>query len=89
MQRLTANVRTHTGKTRHGIGTMVDGVPTMSKQFSNAARVEIEERNEGYFLMRFTEQAEFAGDTWHQTLEEAKGQAHFEYAIEEDDWEVL
>lgn len=89
MLRLTANVRTCTGKTRHGVGSIFDGVPVMSEQLPNAARAEIEEGNEGYFLLRFTESSEFAGDTWHQTLDEAKRQAHFEYAIQDDDWKVL
>lgn len=46
-------------------------------------------RREGYFLIRFTADGRYAGDTWHQTIEEAKRQAEFEYGITEDAWEAV
>jgi hypothetical protein len=33
----------------------------------------------GYLLYRYTREGEFAGDTWHLTLDEAKEQAEFEF----------
>lgn len=40
------------------------------------------ERDEGHFLYRYARDGEFAGDTWHQSLEEAKGQANWEYGLQ-------
>ena len=39
----------------------------------------IEETTEGAYLLRYSIEAEFAGDTWHQSVTEAKDQAAFEY----------
>lgn len=40
----------------------------------------IEERADGVFLDRYTENGAPAGDTWHTTVEAAKEQAKAEYA---------
>jgi hypothetical protein len=51
-------------------------------------RVEI--RPEGpdgpFFLVRYTAAGEFCGDTWHETWDEALGQAKFEYGLTENDF---
>jgi hypothetical protein len=39
----------------------------------------IEERPDGIFLFGYTASGEFAGDTWHQTIDDAKAQATFWY----------
>ena len=39
----------------------------------------IDERSEGFYLIRFTDDGAFCGDTWHPTAEEARGQAEFEF----------
>ncbi len=41
------------------------------------------------FLFRFTETGEYAGDTWHQSIEEAKKQADFEYGVAKDSWQRI
>lgn len=33
----------------------------------------------GFLLYRYTQDGQFAGDTWHMTLDEAKDQADFEF----------
>jgi len=48
--------------------------------------VEIKADASGFFLLRFNSQGVFSGDTWHQSVEEAKAQARFEYEIAEHDW---
>ncbi len=40
-------------------------------------------------LYRYTAQGEFAGDTWHQTLEDAKAQAAAEYGEALSDWQDI
>jgi hypothetical protein len=44
---------------------------------------------EGFFLYRYTSQGLFAGDTWHETLEDAKHQAHFEFGDFISDWQEI
>lgn len=46
----------------------------------------IEERQDGYFLIRCSGLGEFAGDTWHATFDEATDQAQFEFDTRQDDW---
>jgi hypothetical protein len=41
--------------------------------------VAILQSDEGYFVERYTETREFAGDTWHQTRADAEGQVDWEY----------
>lgn len=38
-----------------------------------------EERVSGVFLFRFTRDRQYAGDTWHKGIEDAKRQAEYEY----------
>jgi hypothetical protein len=46
----------------------------------------IEARADGVFLERFTVNSAFGGDTWHETVEDAKRQAVFEYAEAVGEW---
>lgn len=39
----------------------------------------IESKKEGTFLTRYGPDGVFAGDTWHQCVEDAMGQAEYEY----------
>jgi hypothetical protein len=39
-----------------------------------------------FLLIRYLRNGDFAGDTWHQTLEEAKRQAEYEFGTSEADW---
>jgi len=40
----------------------------------------IEEKPDGIFLVRFNSDGRCVGDTWHQTIEDAKHQANSEYS---------
>jgi hypothetical protein len=39
----------------------------------------IDEKPDGFYLIRLTDDGTFCGDTWHLTAEEARGQAAFEF----------
>jgi len=68
-------------KTRHLVGLppeLTGGVDT-GYPLPRAEVVVLETRPEGVFLVRFTRDGEFAGDTWHPTADEAHGQADFEF----------
>lgn len=46
----------------------------------------IEAREDGFFLFRFTRAGDFAGDTWHLSLDDAKHQAGFEFGDDFGEW---
>lgn len=49
------------------------------KEFPLAEIIVIEEMPEGIFLIRYTKEGTFCGDTWHKTIGDAKRQANYEY----------
>jgi hypothetical protein len=51
--------------------------------------VALAQTDDGYFLERYTETREFAGDTWHPTRAEAVGQAEWEYGERVAGWVIL
>lgn len=51
-----------------------------------AARAEIFQDESGFFLFRYTAKEKFAGDTWHETVKDAKAQALAELSILAEDW---
>jgi hypothetical protein len=59
----------------------------MTRLFFNVgvAVLVIEQTAEGFFLYTFRPNA-LASDTWHQTLEEAKDQANYEWPGMRIDW---
>jgi len=84
--RLRANIRRMTGATRHIIhGRESEDIA------SQIAWVEIEpaDADGNFFLFYFTAAGTFLTDTWHQSLEDAKEQARFEFEIEDADWQEV
>lgn len=71
----------HTRQTRHVLGSAVLG---------RAAGIAICQSTEGksasYFLFGCDEQWKVLSDTWHETLEDAKHQAEFEYEGSSKTW---
>lgn len=84
--KLKARVRRVTGRTVHSVGSIIDGQPVSVESMPPAYWVELIEEDGHYFMYRLTESGEFAGDTWHETLQAAKAQAKSEYEIQESDW---
>jgi hypothetical protein len=39
----------------------------------------IDEKPDGFYLVRLTSDGHFCGDTWHLTADDARGQAQFEF----------
>jgi hypothetical protein len=46
----------------------------------------IEQESDGFLLLRYSKRGEYAGDTWHDELEDAKTQAEFEYPNSVGGW---
>lgn len=86
---LQADVRQVTERTKRSLGLIIEGVPVPIEKISPPAWVEIESDPEGFFLLRFNSKGECIADTWHESLEAAKKQAHFEFNIVEKDWKNL
>ena len=42
--------------------------------------------NEGYYLLYLDKFGEEQTDTYHETLEDAFGQAEFEFGVKKDEW---
>ena len=39
----------------------------------------LDQTEEGFLLVRYSAEGKFSGDTWHQSLDDAKDQAEFEF----------
>jgi hypothetical protein len=78
--------RTTQGKTRHsaGLPKAISGVEPESMPPSRI--LVIEERPDGYFLTRYSDGRQRAGNTWHALLDDAKGQAAFEFDLRDPAW---
>ena len=51
--------------------------------------VIVEHEDSGIFLYRFAIDGAVVGDTWHESVEEAQGQAQFEYGIAASSWRPI
>ena len=90
MSRWVARVRAIANPTFH-----YEGFPSQSVErtdedrrilLQEAAWIVMEENKDGVFLIRDTEEGEFAGDTWTPTRELALEVASSEYEITQDQW---
>jgi hypothetical protein len=84
--RLRAKVGGAKGKTRHYLGALVDGQPAPVAELPITAWVEISAEDGAFYLFRLDAEEVCFADTWHQTLEEAKRQAAFEFGIAPGEW---
>jgi hypothetical protein len=62
-----------------GLPPELTGGAEEREQMAQASLLVVEERSDGVFLLRFTKTGECVGDTWHQTIDDAKAQAAFEF----------
>jgi len=63
---------------KHTVGVLGTW-PSGTEPLPQAALVIIDETSEGTFLIRYSSDGEFAGDTWHENRDEAQDQAAFEF----------
>lgn len=75
-------------KVKHYLGAPpeVAGGRDSRREMPPAAVLVIEERPDGVFLFRYASNGEFAGDTWHGNLADAKHQASYEYGASLSNW---
>lgn len=82
--RLTASVRHMSGSTDHFVVSTLPAIH--ATRLPPASRIEIVDADGGFLLVRYSASGEFAGDTWHATVDEAKRQALVEFQIEPSEW---
>jgi len=65
----------------HHVGLPPDlaGGVDAREQLPSAVVLLIEVKDDGVFLVRFSRERTFAGDTWHQSVADAKEQARYEF----------
>jgi hypothetical protein len=85
---LRANVKRITGKTKHSLGTVIEGQPVSISPLLVPKWVGISQEPSGFFLHYFDKNDAFITDGWHESLDGAKKQANFEFEITENDWQV-
>lgn len=73
---------------RHYVGMppMDPGDPDTREQMPVPRVLVLETRPDGIFLDRYDESGEEAGDTWHQSIDDAKEQAQVEYGDQLGPW---
>lgn len=86
--RLRALVREVTGNARHYYGTILDDRVVPASPVPIPHYVEIADDGGGSFLLLyFDEEGNELTDTWHETVDDAKRQAEFEFCIGDNDWQ--
>ncbi len=88
MKKMLSKVVHPTGITRHNIGQQADSGIEARAEFKPAVALEIWPDQQGFLLIRLDHQQDFAGDTWHASIEEAKAQAFQEFHVGAIDWIV-
>jgi len=83
---LKARVTTVSGNTTHRAAHIEADTVVADGVFPPPSWVQIVQTDEGFFLLYLDAAGVALTDTWHQTLEEAKRQAEFEFEIQAPDW---
>ena len=78
-------------RTKHYLGMPPEltGGIDHRREMPIASVLIIEEKQDGIFLFRYTTDRQFVGDTWHQSLDDAKDQAEWEFSGHLSDWSVV
>lgn len=87
--RFRASVVNFLGRTRHSIGTVENGLPKPVPALPTPMCLEIRESDGGWYLLHLDAAGASFADTWHETLDDAKAQARFEFDIPSDGWMVV
>ena len=78
-------------KARHYVGLppeLAGGVDNR-EEMRGAAFLIIEQKPDGFFLYRYNDKGECVGDTWHMSIDDAKGQADSEYGANKQPWQLV
>jgi hypothetical protein len=87
--RLRARVKTITDGTKHYRAHIEGSEVVKDDEIEPPAWVEIQPADGAFSLLYLDGQGECIADTWHETLDKAKAQANFEFALTDADWEQV
>jgi len=75
-------------KVRHHFGAPPEatGASDVRTLMPDSKVLLIEPSKDGVFLIRYAMNGQFAGDTWHSTIDEAKDQAAYEFGEAVSAW---
>jgi hypothetical protein len=78
-------------RTQHywGLPPQMTGGNDIRTLMPRARVLIITDEESGIMLFRFSASGEFAGDTWHQNLDDAKHQATYEYGDALGEWQSV
>ena len=85
-------MRRVTGGTRNFLGSLdEEGGLVRGPELPPAESVELidDPSSGGFLLLLWDKDAQFAGESWHQTVEEAMRQAECEFEIPKDGWQAV
>jgi hypothetical protein len=77
------------------ISTLPDNATALTKHMMNgrslplARHIFTEEHTEGIYLFRYSDDWHFAGDTWHQSMEDVFAQIAYEFGVEDLKWHPI
>jgi hypothetical protein len=79
------------GRTSHYTGTAPDpsGAFETRTKMPRASVLLIERSQHGVYVIRYAANGRFAGDTWHETIEDAKHQVAYEFGDSVSDWKEV
>jgi hypothetical protein len=83
---MKAKISETSERSKHSLAELRPSGPEAMMAFPAAASLEIVQEVHGYLLIRYDSGGQYCGDTWHQTVEEAKAQAMFEFSVLSDQW---
>lgn len=72
-----------------GLPPELTGDEETRQQLPRASALLIEGQSDGIYVFRLTPDGKVVGDTWHQTMEDAKQQAKYEYGEALTEWEAI
>jgi len=78
-------------RTKHyqGMPPELTGGVDLRREMAAASVLVIKHKHDGIFLFRYTTDGRCVGDTWHQSLEDAKEQAEMEFSEHVSEWKVV
>jgi len=83
-----ARISSNSSKCSHGIATIKEDTPVLLSSIGGPDSLQIVEEGGSFYLLYINKMGDTEADTWHASLEDAMGQAEFEFGVTKVDWKV-
>ncbi len=87
--RIKAYIFRSTEVTKHYKSSIENGKIEANEEVSSPKWIEISEEEDGVYLYHFSSGNNCIADTWHESIEDAKKQAMFEFGVAEEQWSPI